>query len=127
MVITSSNITSPSNSSFALTLEGATKKVGIFPARLFFENNVDVYWIAPENLTEELHLGSFPLAPIGVAVGNGRIKQQTIFTINSTAGFSRFTECEFSLVEGTSSRLALNIASCSSRQTSSRKTHSRGG
>lgn len=91
--VTSSNITRPTNSSFGLTLEGQARKVGIFPAKLYFERPVDVYWIAPENLGKELHLGQFALEPIGVAAGHGRIKQQTNFQILNEAGFARFTEC----------------------------------
>ena len=40
--VTASNITSPTNNSFGLTLEGQAHKVGIFPARLNFERPVDV-------------------------------------------------------------------------------------
>lgn len=94
MSVSTSNITQATDTDFTLTLEGQARKVGVFPAHLYFTNPVDVYWIAPENLSVELHLGSFPLAPIGVAAGHGRIKQQTRFKINDTAAFSRFTECE---------------------------------
>lgn len=109
LTVSSSNITLASNESFRLTLEGQAKKVGIFPAHLFFHEPIDVYWIAPENLSQvrkaistdkvnrltivqELHLGQFPLAPIGVANGHGRIKQLTEFTILDLPGFTRFTE-----------------------------------
>jgi hypothetical protein len=93
--VTGSNITSPTNSHFGLTLEGQVHKVGVFPAHLEFHSPVDVYWIAPENVTEELLLGSFLLAPIGVAAGHGRIKQQTGFNITNLPAFARFTQCEF--------------------------------
>lgn len=56
---------------------------------------IQVYWIAPENLTDELHLGQFDMAYIGIAAGHGRIKQQTEFQIINEPGFARFTECEF--------------------------------
>lgn len=111
LLISSSNITMASNTSFRLTLEGQAKKVGIFPAHIYFERPVDVYWIAPENLSQvcsvalikmwdilttmsiqELHLGQFPLEPIGVANGHGRIKQLTEFQILDEPGFARFTE-----------------------------------
>ncbi|KAL8278093.1 hypothetical protein RQP46_009553 [Phenoliferia psychrophenolica] len=39
--VTGSNITSPTNNSFGLTLEGQVHKVGVFPARLSFKNPVD--------------------------------------------------------------------------------------
>ena len=42
LTISASNITSPTNNSFGLTLEGQAHKVGIFPARLNFERPVDV-------------------------------------------------------------------------------------
>jgi hypothetical protein len=92
LAVTGSNITSPTNSSFGLTLEGQARKVGIFPAQLYFLEPVRVYWVAPENLTEELFLGQFPLARIGVAAGHGRIKQQTLFNITNEPAFARFTE-----------------------------------
>lgn len=92
MGVTGSNITSATNSSFGLTLEGQVRKVGIFPAHLFFEEPVRVFWIAPENLTQELELGQFNLARIGVAAGHGRIKQQTQFNISNEPAFARFTE-----------------------------------
>lgn len=93
--ISTSNITKASNESFTLTLEGQARKVGIFPARLYFERPVNVFWIAPENVEEEIQLGHFALEPIGVAAGHGRIKQLTEFVIDDLPGFSRFTECEF--------------------------------
>lgn len=93
MAISGSNITRPTNNQFGLTLEGQVHKVGIFPAQLYFERPVRVYWIAPENLTEELELGQFALARIGVAAGHGRIKQQTVFNITNEPAFARFTEC----------------------------------
>lgn len=92
--VSSSNITLPTNSSFQLTLEGQVRKVGIFPARINFERPVVVYWIAPEDLTREIRLGSFPLEYIGVAAGHGRIKQLTNFVIEDEAGFARFTQCQ---------------------------------
>lgn len=53
-----------------------------------------MYWIAPEQLDVELHLGHFALEHIGVAAGHGRIKQLTQFVIDDERGFARFTECE---------------------------------
>lgn len=93
LAISTSNITHASNSSFTLTLEGQARKVGIFPAHLYFERPVYVHWIAPENVEKELQLGHFALEPIGVAAGHGRIKQLTEFIIDDLEGFSRFTEC----------------------------------
>lgn len=78
-----SNITNPTNTSFPLTLEGQTKKVGIFPAHLYFREPVQVYWVlppeegqvaSPETLTE-INLGQFRLDYIGAAAGHARIKQ----------------------------------------------------
>lgn len=43
-----SNVTSPGNTSFPITLEGQVKKVGIFPARLFFREPVQVWWVLPQ-------------------------------------------------------------------------------
>lgn len=81
-----SNITAPTNNSFPLTLEGQTKKVGIFPAHLYFREPVQVYWVlppqpgqvaSPETLTE-VNLGQFRLDYIGAAAGHARIKQVCI-------------------------------------------------
>lgn len=93
--ISTANITSPMNGSFSLTLEGQVHKVAVFPAHITFHNPLEVYWIAPENLTNEIHIGSMPFAPIGVANGHGRIKQLTQFTIRDQAGFGRFAQCTF--------------------------------
>ncbi|GAA5937070.1 uncharacterized protein JCM15063_000146 [Sporobolomyces koalae] len=90
--IDASNITFPTNNSFTLTLEGQVKKVGVFPARIHFEEPVYVTWTAPEAPFTELHLGHFNLAYIGVAAGHGRIKQQTEFNIDDEPAFARFTE-----------------------------------
>ncbi|KAL8279026.1 hypothetical protein RQP46_008484 [Phenoliferia psychrophenolica] len=90
--VSASNITSPTNDSFGLTLEGQAHKVGIFPARLLFQEPVDVFWIAPEHLDHEMHIGQFSLDYIGVAAGHGRIKQKTHFKILDQAGFGRFAE-----------------------------------
>ncbi|SPO24995.1 probable conserved hypothetical Ustilago-specific protein [Ustilago trichophora] len=95
-----SNITAPTNTSFPLTLEGQTKKVGIFPAHLFFREPVQVYWVlppqpgqvaSPENLTE-VNLGQFRLDYIGAAAGHARIKQATNFEIHDVEGFGEFAK-----------------------------------
>ncbi|SCV70806.1 BQ2448_3568 [Microbotryum intermedium] len=90
--VSSSNITNAGNDSFTLTLEGQVRKVGVFPAQIYFREPVYVHWIAPENLTQELQLGHFQLDRIGVAAGHGRIKQQTTFVIDDVPGFSRFAQ-----------------------------------
>ncbi|SGY79107.1 BQ5605_C008g05044 [Microbotryum silenes-dioicae] len=90
--VTSSNITNAGNDSFTLTLEGQVRKVGVFPAQIYFREPVYVHWIAPENLTQELQIGHFQLDRIGVAAGHGRIKQQTTFVIDDVPGFSRFAQ-----------------------------------
>ncbi|KAM0789126.1 hypothetical protein ACM66B_003180 [Microbotryomycetes sp. NB124-2] len=91
--VDSSNITLAGNDTFRLTLEGAVRKAGIFPARLNFERPVYVYWTTPEAPTTELQLGHFALEHIGVTSrGTGRIKQQTQFYIDDVPGFSRFAQ-----------------------------------
>lgn len=90
--IDASNITAATNGSFSLTLEGEVRKASIFPAHIFFNEPVQVFWIAPENLTEELNLGQFELARIGVANSHGRVKQSTTFVINNQPAFGRFAE-----------------------------------
>ncbi len=95
-----SNITNPGNTSFPLTLQGQTKKVGIFPAHLYFREPVQVYWVlppqpgqvaSPETLTE-INLGQFRLDYIGAAAGHARIKQATNFEINDVEGFGEFAK-----------------------------------
>ncbi|GAA5897781.1 hypothetical protein JCM8208_000260 [Rhodotorula glutinis] len=90
--IDASNITFPSNESFTLTLEGQVKKVGVFPAQLYFERPVRAYWVSPRNTTREIQIGHFALERIGVAAGHGRIKQQTTFYIDDQAGFAEFAQ-----------------------------------
>ncbi|PWZ00897.1 hypothetical protein BCV70DRAFT_84414 [Testicularia cyperi] len=95
-----SNITAPGNTSFPLTLEGQAKKVGIFPAHLYFREPVQVYWVlppqpgqvaSPETLTE-VNIGQFYLDYIGVAAGHGRIKQASNFEIKDVEGFGEFAK-----------------------------------
>jgi hypothetical protein len=50
--ISTSNITRASNESFTLTLEGQARKVGIFPAHLYFERPVYVHWISRSSRLE---------------------------------------------------------------------------
>ncbi|EPQ29604.1 uncharacterized protein PFL1_02823 [Pseudozyma flocculosa PF-1] len=86
-----SNITSPGNASFPLTLEGQVKKTGIFPAHLYFREPVQVFWVTPpEEGLREVNLGQFNLDYIGVAAGHGRIKQASNFIINDQAAFGSF-------------------------------------
>lgn len=78
-----SNITSPGNNPFPITLEGQVKKVGIFPARLYFREPVQVWWVPPPRPGEkaspqtlkEVHLGQMRFDSIGAAAGHARIKQ----------------------------------------------------
>ncbi|GAA6057282.1 hypothetical protein JCM3770_004534 [Rhodotorula araucariae] len=90
--IDASNITRPSNDSFTLTLEGQVRKVGVFPAQLYFERPVRAYWVSPRNTTREIQIGHFALERIGVAAGHGRIKQQTTFFIDDREGFAEFAQ-----------------------------------
>jgi len=95
MHIYGSNLTSLLNDSFHLTLEGQVKKAGVFPAQLYFNAPVHVYWNSPptdEQPMEELELGVFPLDRIGVAAGHARLKQLTKFNITNQQGFSEFTK-----------------------------------
>ncbi|KAN0059778.1 hypothetical protein ACQY0O_008352 [Thecaphora frezii] len=89
--VAASNITSPGNTSFPLTLEGQVKKTGIFPAHLYFREPVQVFWVTPpEEGLREVNLGQFNLDYIGVAAGHGRIKQATNFIIKDEAAFNSF-------------------------------------
>ncbi|BGP00846.1 hypothetical protein RTBOTA2_002159 [Rhodotorula toruloides] len=90
--IDASNITSPTNSTFTLTLQGQVKKVGIFPAHLYFHRPVRAYWVSPKNTSREIQIGHFNLDYIGVAAGHGRIKQQTKFFIDDEPGFTEFAQ-----------------------------------
>ncbi|WFD23341.1 hypothetical protein MEQU1_002030 [Malassezia equina] len=95
MHIYGSNITSPLNDSFHLTLEGQVKKAGVFPAQLYFNAPVHVFWNTPpidDQPMEELELGVFPLDRVGVAAGHGRLKQLTIFNITNQQAFGEFTK-----------------------------------
>ena len=94
MHIYSSNITDPHNDYFPLSLEGQVKKAGVFPAHLYFRKPTQVLWMTPPEDGEmrEVQLGHFDLDYIGVAAGHGRIKQKTVFHIDDTEMFARFTQ-----------------------------------
>ncbi|SHO78091.1 Uncharacterized protein MSYG_2433 [Malassezia sympodialis ATCC 42132] len=95
MHIYSSNLTSPLNDSFYLTLEGQVKKAGVFPAQLYFNAPVHIFWNSPptdEQPMEELELGNMRLDRIGVAAGHGRLKQLTKMNITNQQGFAEFTK-----------------------------------
>lgn len=96
-----SNITSPGNTSFPLTIEGQVKKTGIFPARLYFRQPVYVYWNTPPPDMRELQLGHFNLAHIGAAAGHARVKQATEFMIDDEEGFGEFSKWLISMPEFT--------------------------
>lgn len=96
-----SNITSPGNSSFPLTIEGQVKKTGIFPAHLTFRKPVYVYWNTPPPNMRELQLGHFNLATIGAAAGHARVKQATTFYIDDEEGFGTFAKWLISMPEFT--------------------------
>ena len=94
MHIYSTNITSPTNEQFPLTLEGQVKKTGVFPAHLYFRKPTVVRWMTPPENGEmrEVELGYFSLDYIGVAAGHGRIKQKTLFHILDVDMFTLFTK-----------------------------------
>lgn len=71
----SANITGPSNTSFPLTLQAQVKKVGIFPARIYFREPIQVYWNTPPPNMREVHLGTFKLAHLGAAAGHASVNQ----------------------------------------------------
>lgn len=91
MHIRTSNITSPTNTSFGLSLDGQVKKLGIFPAQVHFLQPVEVYWMNPDNM-HEVRLGEFPLARLGAAWGHAKLNQISHFTIGDEDGFGRFSE-----------------------------------
>ena len=87
-----SNITAITNTSFPLTIMGQVKKTGIFPAKLYFRKDVDVYWNTPPPNMREVHLGHFKLDSIGAAAGHARVYQATTFYIDDVDGFGIFAE-----------------------------------
>lgn len=84
-----SNITTPRDNGFGLTLFGQVKKTGIFPAQIAFTQPVEVYWIEPISF-KEVQLGVFNLAPLGAAAGHARIDQATHFNITDEDAFGVF-------------------------------------
>ncbi|KAK0557527.1 hypothetical protein OC844_005558 [Tilletia horrida] len=88
----SANITSITNNSFPISLDGQVKKTGIFPARAFFRESVDVYWMTPPPNMEERHLGSMNLSYLGIAAGHARLRQATTFQIRDEEAFGQFAE-----------------------------------
>lgn len=76
--VQSSNITSPTNTSFPLTLGAQVKKTGIFPAHLYFRKPIQVYWMSvptADSPMREIHLGQFNLAHVGAAAGHATVNQ----------------------------------------------------
>ncbi|WFD34248.1 hypothetical protein MCUN1_001085 [Malassezia cuniculi] len=92
MHVYSSNITSPTEDTFTLTLEGQVKKAGVFPAQLYFRDPIYVKWVTPPPELREVVLGNFTLDRIGVAAGHGRIKQITTFHVMDVEAFGQFSE-----------------------------------
>ncbi|KAE8246427.1 hypothetical protein A4X13_0g5797 [Tilletia indica] len=88
----SSNLTSLSNDTFPLTLDGQIKKTGIFPAHIFFREPVQVYWNTPPPNLVEKRLGEFNLRRVGAAAGHARLRQLTQFNISDEEAFGQFTE-----------------------------------
>ncbi|CAD6924941.1 unnamed protein product [Tilletia controversa] len=88
----SSNLTSLSNDTFPLTLDGQIKKTGIFPAHIFFREPVQVYWNTPPPNLVEKRLGEFRLDRVGAALGHARLRQLTQFNISDEFAFGQFTE-----------------------------------
>ena len=92
MHVYESNITSPTEDSFTLTLEGQVKKAGVFPAQLYFREPLYVKWVTPPPELKEVVLGNLTLERIGIAAGHGRIKQITEFHIMDREAFATFSE-----------------------------------
>ncbi|KAE8229507.1 hypothetical protein CF326_g5523 [Tilletia indica] len=88
----SANITGLTNTSFPISLDGQVKKTGIFPARAYFREPVDVYWMTPPPNMEEKHLGSMNLSYLGIAAGHARLRQATTFVVRDEDAFGQFAE-----------------------------------
>ncbi|KAK0556496.1 hypothetical protein OC844_005834 [Tilletia horrida] len=88
----SANITGITNTSFPISLDGQVKKTGIFPARAFFRESVEVYWMTPPPAMEEKHLGSMNLSALGIAAGHARLRQATTFQVRDEEAFGQFAE-----------------------------------
>ncbi|KAH8925300.1 hypothetical protein BT69DRAFT_1216651 [Atractiella rhizophila] len=90
--VAESNLTSLTNNSFDLTLQGKITKAGIFPAQVHFKEKADVYWINPYTGYNEVQLGQFPLARLGITSrGKATLKQLAEFEITDEDAFGDFT------------------------------------
>ena len=84
------NVTGLSEASFATTISGQLKKVGIFPAHAYFREPVDIFWYTPPPELREVHLLRLRLDYVGVANGHGRIHQATEAHVQDAPALARF-------------------------------------
>ncbi|KAH9934026.1 uncharacterized protein BXZ73DRAFT_100865 [Epithele typhae] len=82
-------ITSPTNGSFALTLDSWVSHAGIIPATITFNQPLSVGWYNASGAI--VPLGSFTLDPLKVKSKRAYINQTVPFTITDEANFALFT------------------------------------
>ncbi|KAJ3346764.1 hypothetical protein HDU83_002662 [Entophlyctis luteolus] len=92
MTLTSTTITSPTNSTFQLAALGTVSNAGFLDATLTFPTAITVYWTNRENAAD-LELGTLSLTPISVSGGipkSGGIALATSFQITSADNMGLF-------------------------------------
>lgn len=68
---------SSNSTSIPTILQGSIRKTGIFPAKAFFRQPVELYWMTPT--LQEVKVASMELGPIGVtSAGHGTISMATV-------------------------------------------------
>ncbi|KAJ3347838.1 hypothetical protein HDU83_001789 [Entophlyctis luteolus] len=117
MTLTSTTITSPTNSTFQLAAIGTVSNAGFLDATLTFPSAITVYWTNRDNAAD-LPLGTLSLTPISVSGGipkSGSIALATSFEITSAENMGLFAvnmihASSFSwLLSGTASAQALGM------------------
>ncbi|KAJ3253974.1 hypothetical protein HDU77_004309 [Chytriomyces hyalinus] len=94
MTLTSTKISMPSNSSFALEANGTVSNAGIFDAALSFPGQVSVYWTNREG-AQDLLLGSLSIPTVSVSGGlpkSGSVALKTQFSIANQDNMGLFAE-----------------------------------
>ncbi|KAJ3130696.1 hypothetical protein HK100_007685 [Physocladia obscura] len=118
MTLTSTTITSPTNTTFQLQSTGTVTNAGILDATLTFPDNISVYWTARDNNAPDLLLGTLTLQPVSVSGGipkSGSISLDTAFAVLNQTNMGLFSidmihaESFSWLLTGTASATALGL------------------
>ncbi|EIW52711.1 uncharacterized protein TRAVEDRAFT_134842 [Trametes versicolor FP-101664 SS1] len=83
-------ITSPTNNTFALRMDGWVSHAGIFSAKIDFREPLSVGWVNSSG--DVVHLGSFQMNELTVKSKRAYINQTVPFNIEQEDAFAQFTQ-----------------------------------